>query len=79
MTTKCHGFNKLILPHILKAFENKEVKWTYQSGFAQSFSGKFIWLDCEWKIDEMNEYITDIWLLKGTLDSVDLTAAVLRG
>jgi hypothetical protein len=73
------NFPKKFLPHVQYAIDNKQIKWGDVSMWASSCIAKFEWADCKWVMYESFETVYRIELRSGKLDSVDLTAAVLRG
>ncbi len=73
------NFPKKFLPYIQQAIDNKQVKWGDVSMWASSCLAQFEWAGCKWSFNESFEVVYQITLLEGKLDSIDLTAAVLRG
>ena len=75
----CHGFPRQLLPLIVKAIDDEQVEWGRVGMFAEYCGAEFCWMSCNWKLNEYNEVVQDISLIKGKLDHPDLTAAMLRG
>lgn len=75
----CRGFPKSYLPIVQQAIDGKMVEWVRSSGFCASFTSTFKWAECEWELEELNEIVTGIKLIKGTIDPEVLTATVLKG
>jgi hypothetical protein len=75
----CYGFPKKFLPVIRKAIEEKMVTWGRASMFAEACCAPFEWAGCKWELHEDSEVVCMIFLKEGTLNSEDLTAAMLRG
>ena len=75
----CFGFPESFLPSIKQAIDRKMVKWGKSSLFISAGSAEFEWAGCTWEMEEMQECVTHIKLLKGTPIGEDLTAAVLKG
>lgn len=76
---KCIGFPNTWLPAIMLAVDNKQVVWGKSSLFCQAGSAEFKWAGCTWVMEEMQECVTSIQLIKGKPVEEDLTAAVLKG
>lgn len=76
---KCYDFPDSYLPAIMKAVDNRMVKWGQSSLFMSMGTAEFDWAGCTWEMTEMQECVTSIRLVKGKPTEQDLTAAVLRG
>jgi len=79
---QCINFPDRYLPAIKNAVDNRMVKWAQIRMFMYGGSAEFEWAGCTWEIEEIREiqeYVTYIKLLTGTLTEEDLTAAALKG
>ena len=76
---RCQGFSEEFLPAIKIALDGKMVVWGRSRGFCAAFTTSFTFANCEWEIDELNEYVEGIKLVSGNIDAEALTAAVLTG
>ena len=76
---KCFDFPRHLLPAIKNAVDSNQVEWDlYPSIWADSCIGHFEWAGCQWEMIENQETVKIITLVRGTLNSEELTIAVLR-
>jgi hypothetical protein len=68
-----------MLPVLKRAIDEDMVKWGKAKLFIDLGTAPFEFAGCEWELTEMTEMVTSVSLLKGSPDSEDLTAAILRG
>lgn len=73
----CIGFPDTYFPALKHAVENQLIKWGKCNLYVGSCVAEFEWASATWELQEMNECVTAIRLLKGTPNEMDLTAAVL--
>ena len=75
----CEGFPRALLSSIIFAIKNTNVKWENGSIImSDRVIGRFAWYGCVWELEEISDIVCRIQLIRGSLDSEDLTAAVLK-
>ena len=64
----CVNFHRCFLPHLKRAIDSKQVKWNHNLlFFINASSGQFEYKGCLFEIEEWNETVTSITLLKGNI------------
>ena len=77
---ECKGFDRSLLPIIRRACDGGMIEWGPKASVVlNSASNTFTWAGCTWLMEEFNEWVERITLLDGIPDSIDLTAALLKG
>ncbi len=76
----CYGFSRNILPVLIRVIDDHSVQWINNTtiligGVA---TGRFRFAECIWELEETNETVRSVKLIEGTVNSEDLTAAVLK-
>lgn len=76
---RCIDFPEKYFPAIKQAIDNEMVTWGKSTLFMYLGTAEFEWAGCTWELEEEQECVISIRLVKGKPREEDLTAAMLKG